>query len=133
MRVQHSHAEVVHTKVITEIEVMKRCHSNFSCRGSTATELHHCSGSYRITPTDVNSRQSSCLTNFLLSGRSVMLEMVKRTSNTKMISHMLTSHGGEIFIHTLSCCRWDRLSLSDKIFLLFMKVEVRMIKSKSLQ
>jgi len=74
-------------------------------RGSTATELHHCSGSYRITPTDVNSRQSSCLTNFLLSGRSVMLEMVKRTSNTKIISHMLTSHGGEIFIHTLSCCR----------------------------
>ena len=72
------------------------------CRGSTATELHHCSGSYRITPTDVNSRQSSCLTNFLLSGRSVMLEMVKRTSNTKIISHMLTSHGGEIFIHTLS-------------------------------
>merc|ERR1711962_1700727 len=34
-----------------------------------------------------------------------MLEMVKRTSNTKIISHMLTSHGGEIFIHTLSCCR----------------------------
>ena len=27
------------------------------------------------------------------------------TSNTKIISHMLTSHGGEIFIHTLSCCR----------------------------
>ena len=83
----------------------------------------------------MNSRQSSCLTNFLLSGRSVMLEMVglpplllhhlpdasimlllwasgmntcsqvKRTSNTKIISHMLTSHGGEIFIHTLSCCR----------------------------
>merc|ERR1719470_705070 len=73
-------------------------------RGSTATELHHCSGSYRITPTDVNSRQSSCLTNFLLSGRSVMLEMVKRTSN-KTMSHMLTSHGGEIFIHTLSSSR----------------------------
>ena len=82
-------------------------------------ELHHCSGTYRsalmcsvslsltprITPTEVNSRQSSCLTNFLLSGRSVMLEMVKRTGNTKIISHMLTSHGGEIFIHTLSCCR----------------------------
>jgi len=74
-------------------------------RGSAAAELHHCSGTYRITPTDVNSRQSSCLTNFLLSGRSVMLEMVKRTSNTKIISHMLTSHGGEIFIHTLACCR----------------------------
>lgn len=74
-------------------------------RGSAMVELHHCSGTYRITPTEVNSRQSSCLTNFLLSGRSVMLEMVKRSSNTKTISHMLTSHGGEIFIHTLSCCR----------------------------
>ena len=36
-------------------------------RGSTA-DLHHCTGSVRITPTDVNSRPSSCLTNFLLSG-----------------------------------------------------------------
>ena len=45
-----------------------------------------------------------------------MLEMVKRTSNTKMISHMLTSHGGEIFIHTLSCCRWDRLAYLIKNF-----------------
>jgi len=74
-------------------------------RGSAMVELHHCSATHRVTPVEVNSRQSSCLTNFLLSGRSVMLEMVKQTSNTKTISHMLTSHGGEIFIHTLSCSR----------------------------
>merc|ERR1712142_537733 len=74
-------------------------------RGSAGVELHHSSGAYRITPTEVNSRQSSCLTNFLLSGRSVMLEMQKRGSNTKLISHMLTSHGGEIFIHSLSTAR----------------------------
>ena len=74
-------------------------------RGSAGIELHHTSGAFRITPTEVNSRQSSCLTNFLLSGRSVMLEMQKRGSNTKIISHMLTSHGGEIFIHTLSSTR----------------------------
>ena len=73
-------------------------------RGSAGVELHHSSGAYRITPTEVNSRQSSCLTNFLLSGRSVMLEMQKRSSN-KSMSHMLTSHGGEIFIHTLSSTR----------------------------
>jgi hypothetical protein len=36
-------------------------------RGSTA-DLHHCTGIARITPTDVNSRPSSCLTNFLLGG-----------------------------------------------------------------
>ena len=34
-----------------------------------------------------------------------MLEMQKRGSNTKIISHMLTSHGGEIFIHNLSTAR----------------------------
>ena len=74
-------------------------------RGSAGVELHHSSGTYRITPTEVNSRQSSCLTNFLLSGRSVMLEMQKRGSS-KSMSHMLTSHGGEIFIHTLSSSRY---------------------------
>ena len=31
-------------------------------------ELQQCSGAYRITPVDVNSRPSSCLTNFLLTG-----------------------------------------------------------------
>jgi len=70
-------------------------------RGNAAVELHHCSGSFRVTPVEVNSRQSSCLTNFLLSGRSVMLEMQKRSSGAKTLSHMLTSHGGEIFIHSL--------------------------------
>ncbi len=48
--------------------------------------------SFRITPTEVNSRQSSCLTNFLLSGRSVMLEMQRRSNGAKTISHMLTRH-----------------------------------------
>lgn len=32
-------------------------------------ELHYCTGAYRISPTDVNSRPSSCLTNFLLNGK----------------------------------------------------------------
>ena len=39
-------------------------------RGSSA-DLHNCTALARVTPTDVNSRPSSCLTNFLLSGRSV--------------------------------------------------------------
>uniref|UniRef100_A0A8C2N7F0 Integrator complex subunit 13 n=1 Tax=Capra hircus TaxID=9925 RepID=A0A8C2N7F0_CAPHI len=30
-------------------------------------ELHYCTGAYRISPVDVNSRPSSCLTNFLLN------------------------------------------------------------------
>jgi hypothetical protein len=59
---------------------------------------------HRITPVDVNSRPSSCLINFLLSGRSVMLEMPRR-SGGKVMSHLLAAHGGEIFIHTLATSR----------------------------
>lgn len=36
---------------------------------SAVSELHYCTGAYRISPTDVNSRPSSCLTNFLLNGK----------------------------------------------------------------
>ena len=57
-------------------------------RGSSA-DLHPCTALARVTPTDVNSRPSSCLTNFLLSGRSVMLEMPRR-SGTKILSHMVS-------------------------------------------
>ncbi|KAL4225921.1 hypothetical protein ACF0H5_013909 [Mactra antiquata] len=67
---------------------------------SSVQDLPACTGAYRITPVDVNSRPSSCLTNFLLSGRAVMLEQ-PRKSGFKVISHMLTSHGGEIFIHCI--------------------------------
>lgn len=37
------------------------------------SELHYCTGAYRISPVDVNSRPSSCLTNFLLNGKFVSL------------------------------------------------------------
>lgn len=67
---------------------------------SSVQDLPACTGAYRITPVDVNSRPSSCLTNFLLSGRAVMLEQPRKTG-FKVISHMLTSHGGEIFIHCI--------------------------------
>lgn len=72
---------------------------------SSASDLHNCSEIARVSPIDVNSRHSSCLTNFLLNGRSVMLEMPSKKSGYKTMSHMLTSHGGEIFIHTLNISR----------------------------
>ncbi|KAK6994947.1 protein asunder [Biomphalaria glabrata] len=71
---------------------------------SNVIELHQCSAAYRICPVDVNSRPSSCLTNFLISGRAVMLEQ-PRKSGAKVISHMLAAHGGEIFIHSLPTSR----------------------------
>ncbi|XP_032665480.1 integrator complex subunit 13 isoform X1 [Odontomachus brunneus] len=73
-------------------------------RGCSASEMQNCTAMYRITPVDVNSRPSSCLINFLLNGRSVMLEMARKTGG-KTISHLLAAHGGEIFIHTLSTAR----------------------------
>ncbi|XP_066593100.1 integrator complex subunit 13 [Prorops nasuta] len=73
-------------------------------RGCSASEMQNCTAMHRITPVDVNSRPSSCLINFLLNGRSVMLEMARK-SGGKTISHLLAAHGGEIFIHTLSTAR----------------------------
>ncbi|XP_059143113.1 integrator complex subunit 13-like [Physella acuta] len=71
---------------------------------SSVVELHMCSAVYRTCPVDVNSRPSSCLTNFLLSGRAVMLEQ-PRKSGVKVISHMLAAHGGEIYIHSIPTSR----------------------------
>ncbi|KAL7642947.1 UNVERIFIED_CONTAM: hypothetical protein RMT77_006237 [Armadillidium vulgare] len=73
-------------------------------RSNASTELQHCSSAYRITSVDVNSRPSSCLTNFLLNGRWVMLEMPRKSGN-KVISHMLACHGGDIYIHTMYTSR----------------------------
>lgn len=43
--------------------------------------------------------------NFIgVIGRAVMLEQ-PRKSGTKVISHMLASHGGEIFIHAINTAR----------------------------
>ena len=57
-----------------------------------------------VLMTFLSSRPSSCLINFLLNGRSVMLEMPRKAGG-KIISHMLAAHGGEIFVHTLVTAR----------------------------
>lgn len=44
-------------------------------RGVGASDMQPCLAQNRITPVDVTSRPSSCLINFLLNGRSVLLEM----------------------------------------------------------
>ncbi|XP_014243883.1 integrator complex subunit 13 isoform X2 [Cimex lectularius] len=70
-------------------------------RGCTASEMHNCTSTHRITPVDVNSRPSSCLINFLVGGRSVMLEVV-RAGGSKALSHLLAAHAGQIYMHTLA-------------------------------
>lgn len=72
-------------------------------RGSGG-ELQPCLTMHRVTPVDVTSRPSSCLINFLLNGRSVLLEMPRQTGG-KINSHLLSARGGEIFIHTLMVTR----------------------------
>ncbi|GAB0094861.1 Protein asunder [Sergentomyia squamirostris] len=73
-------------------------------RGCGSSEMQACLAQYRVTPVDVTSRPSSCLINFLLNGRSVLLEM-PRKSGGKISSHLLSAHGGEIFIHSLNISR----------------------------
>lgn len=81
------------------------------------TEFNFSSCSYRITPTDVNSRPASCLTQFLLSGRCVVLEVNNRNNSQqqqqqRISSHVLCAHAGELFMHCLNCC--GRSNLDDR-------------------
>ncbi|XP_032673865.1 integrator complex subunit 13-like isoform X2 [Odontomachus brunneus] len=59
-----------------ETVTLKWCCTPRDCRIS---EMQNFTAMYRITPVDVNSRPSSCLINFLLNDRLVMLEMTKKT------------------------------------------------------
>jgi len=81
------------------------------CTPRTSTvELNHCVATSRITAVDVNSRPSACLTNFLLNGRAVMLEIFKSKSN-RMTTHILASHNGELYIHSLAA--QQKLNMGD--------------------
>lgn len=64
-------------------------------------DLQYCSSVYRVTPADVTSRPTICLVNFVLSGKPVLLEQPRKNSSGKIISHLLTCHGGGIFLHCL--------------------------------
>lgn len=55
---------------------------------------------WRVTPSDVASRPSACLVNFLLNGRSVTLE-VPRKGGGRSASHVLAAQGGELWIGAL--------------------------------
>lgn len=82
------------------------------CTPRTSTiELYHCVATSRITAVDVNSRPSACLTNFLLNGRAVMLEIFKSKSN-RMTTHILASHNGELYIHSLASLQ-PKLNVGD--------------------
>lgn len=61
-----------------------------------------CSGPlWRVTPSDVASRPSACLVNFLLNGRSVTLEVPRKIGGGRSASHILAAQGGELWIGAL--------------------------------
>ncbi len=84
---------------------------------------------FRFSPLDVNSRESACLTNFLLSGKCVLLELgnlppectvnineygdenslntsetdaSSSTTTNRLFSHMIISHNQELMIHAIA-------------------------------
>lgn len=83
---------------------------------------------FRFSPLDVNSRESACLTNFLLSGKCVLLELgnlpsectvninefgeetnlntsetdASSSNNNRLFSHMIISHNQELMIHAIA-------------------------------
>lgn len=67
---------------------------------SAPLELQFCTSAYRVTPSNVTSRPTICLINFVLSGKPVLLEQYRKGS-VKVISHVLTSHAGTIFLHCI--------------------------------
>ncbi|KAL4127372.1 hypothetical protein QTP88_011546 [Uroleucon formosanum] len=78
-------------------------------------DIHSCTTLHRVTPADIHSRQSTCLTTFLLNSRSVLLETIEQNGGTT-ISHVLKSYNGEIYIHAVLSGRTvfeDLPSISD--------------------
>uniref|UniRef100_A0A0N5ABR0 Protein asunder n=1 Tax=Syphacia muris TaxID=451379 RepID=A0A0N5ABR0_9BILA len=78
---------------------------------SQCVQYSRCVAASTISPANVNSRPSICLTSFLLNHRNVMLEVPKhaiqessihpQNANQKVLSHLLMCHSGRIYIHTM--------------------------------
>lgn len=76
---------------------------------SQCVQYSRCISASTVSPANVNSRPSVCLTSFLLGHRNVMLEVPKQylqdaslaPSNQKVLSHLLMCHAGRIYIHTM--------------------------------
>ncbi|CAD6199239.1 unnamed protein product [Caenorhabditis auriculariae] len=73
------------------------------------------------TPAEGNSRPASCLINFVMDGRCVMLDLEKtgpmanRTPNVNnyLISHTLLKHAGRIYLHAIDI-REDSSKVKEK-------------------
>jgi len=77
----------------------------------SSAELQQCCGACRITPVDVNSRPSSCLTNFLLTGLCSTFYDFNRTGDrssaekTSEITSVCGDCGRCLFIVETSCAK----------------------------
>ena len=66
--------------------------------------LRSCSAAVKISPQDVNSRQSDCLTKFITQGKRTVV--LKDATNSCAKVHMLTAHGGDIYLHRITGRSW---------------------------
>lgn len=71
---------------------------------TSTLDLQRCTSAYRVTPTNVTSRPTICLVNFVLSGKPVLLEQPRKGS-LKLISHVLMNHAGSIYLHCIPSTR----------------------------
>ena len=62
-----------------------------------SSQLRPCCSAVRISPLEVNSRHSDCLTKYLCNGRRSVLLSCK-----EKVTHMLACNGGDIYLHKLS-------------------------------
>ena len=70
----------------------------------THTQTHTLTHRHTDTHTQTHTQTHTHPFVYVFTGRSVLLEQPRKTG-VKVISHMLTSHGGEIFIHTIPTAR----------------------------
>jgi hypothetical protein len=66
-------------------------------RRATCLDYYDTYAAYRFSPLDVNSRESACLTNFLLSGKCVLLELGNLPNESTV---NVSDYGDELSLNT---------------------------------
>jgi hypothetical protein len=78
-----------------EKEAKDKLSLKWSTPKTSSLELQPCTSAYRVSPTNVTSRPTICLVNFVLSGKPVLLEQ-PRKGTQKLITHVLMNHAGAV-------------------------------------
>ena len=93
-----------HTHTQTDRQTHTHTETHRQTHTHTETHTHRHTHSHTDRQTDTHTQTDRHPFVYVFTGRSVLLEQPRKTG-VKVISHMLTSHGGEIFIHTIPTAR----------------------------